>query len=308
MLIKMKGLMPFTCIHGTFHLLNRTSSGKPTGFEPDGDSVHFRATRPELLEALPKVMRPLNPSNIGSVNLRLEALDALELHFRPDGGKNTRQPAPFAEAARDELTRFLGFGEVRYAQPRGLAVLPPVANDGAPGWILSRSLEVNGRPVSFAFAGRPPFADGSRVELSPVLFKKSLNFHLLLSGLVYPLFYDSLFHDLRRAAASAVRLARKNGLGLWKEDRLLVGVLAPDAGALERDGVIFPKLFRRLNEFWADGHVELGDFKGWLQAGQERVLDAHLVNFTHFDNVISVEGNTVKLTRAPEELVFISAR
>lgn len=300
--------MPFTCIHGTFHLLSRTSSGKPTGFEPDGDSVHFKATRPDLLEALPRVMRPLNPSSIGSVNLRLEALDALELHFRPNGGKNTRQPAPFAEAARDELTRFLGFVEVRYALPRGLAVLPPVANDGAPGWILSRGLEVNGRPVSFVFAGRAPFDDGSRVELSSAQFKKSLNFHLLSAGLAYPLFYDSLFFDLRRAAASAVRLARKNGLGLWSADLSLRGIRAPDAATLEKSGVIFPKLFRRLNEFWADGGSELGEFRAWLGANQERVLDLKTVNFTGFDNLISVEGNTVKLTRAPEELVFISAR
>lgn len=300
--------MPFLCIHGTFHLLNRTNSGKPTGFEPDGDSVHFKAARPELLEALPVLMRPLNPSNIGSVNLRLEALDALELHFRPDGGKTTRQPAPFAEAARDELTRFLGFGDVRYALPRGLAVLPPVANDGAPGWILSRGLEVNGRPVSFAFAGHAPFADGSRVELSPALLKKSLNFHLLSAGLAYPLFYDSLFFDLRRAAASAVRLARKNGLGLWNGDLSLSGIRATDAATLERNGVIFPKLFRRLNEFWADGGTELSEFRAWLGASQERVLDLKTVNFTGFDNVVEVEGDTVRLTRAPEELVFISAR
>ncbi len=300
--------MPFVCIHGTFHLLNRTSSGKPTGFEPDGDSVHFKATNPALLEALPVLMRPLNPSNIGSVNLRLEALDALELHFRPDRGKTTRQPAPFAEAARDELTRFLGFGEVSYVPPRGLSVAPPVANDGAPGWILSRSLEVNGRPVSFVFAGRAPFDDGSRVELSPLLFKKSLNFHLLSAGLAYPLFYDSLFFDLRRAGASAVRLARKNGLGLWNGDLSLSGIRATDAATLEQSGVIFPKLFRRLNEFWASRHSGMGEFRAWLEAGQERVLDLKTVNFTHFDNVVSVEGERVKLTRAPEELVFIAAR
>ena len=298
--------MPFVCIHGTFHLLGRTSSGKPSGFEPDGDSVHFKATNPALLQALPVLMRPLKLSTIGSVNLHLEGVDALELHFLPDGGKMTRQPAPFAEGARDALTQFLGFGQVRYIQPRGLTVAG-AENDGAPGWILSRALEVNGRPVSFAFAGKAPFADGERVELSPTLLRKSLNFHLLQNGLVYPLFYDSLFYDLRRACATAVRAARKDGLGLWPDDVSQVGASLPDRAALEAR-VVFPKLFRRLNEFWAKNQTGTGTFKAWLEHNPERVLDTRLVHFTGFDNVISVEGDVVKLMRAPEDLVFSSAR
>lgn len=38
--------MPFVLIKGSFHLVNRTAAGKQSGFEPDGDSIHFRPKRP----------------------------------------------------------------------------------------------------------------------------------------------------------------------------------------------------------------------------------------------------------------------
>jgi hypothetical protein len=31
-------------------------------------------------------------------------------------------------------------------------------------------------------------------------------------------------------------------------------------------------------------------------------------NFTHFDNIVAVEGNQVRLLPQPEELVFVSAK
>ena len=55
---------------------------------------------------------------------------------------------------------------VPYAPPRNVRVRPPAPVDAAPGYIISRALEVNGRPVSFAFAGQPSVADGTEVFLS----------------------------------------------------------------------------------------------------------------------------------------------
>jgi hypothetical protein len=71
------------------------------------------------------------------------------------------QPRPLADQARDFLTGELGLNPVAYRPPRNLQVQPPAARDAAPGYILSRSLEVNGRPVAFAFAGAPPSPDGT---------------------------------------------------------------------------------------------------------------------------------------------------
>jgi hypothetical protein len=66
---------------GTFHLVGRTQAGNPTGFQPDGDSIQFKPTNPQLLNQLDQPGRPYRLTSIGSTQLRLEAIDALELHF-----------------------------------------------------------------------------------------------------------------------------------------------------------------------------------------------------------------------------------
>ena len=50
--------MPFTLIKGTFHLVNKSSNGRQTGFQPDGDSLHFKPANPLLLDRLEKIGRP----------------------------------------------------------------------------------------------------------------------------------------------------------------------------------------------------------------------------------------------------------
>jgi len=74
-------------------------------------------------------------------------------------------------------------------------------------------------------------------------------------------------------------------------------------------GVLFPKLFRRPSEFLAQPQPGgLAGFLPWLAASEEQVLDLTEGNFTHFDNVVAVEGDQVRLLRRPEELVFVSAK
>jgi endonuclease YncB( thermonuclease family) len=299
--------MPFTLIQGTYHLVNRTSSGNETGFEPDGDSIHFKPANRSLLDRLTKIARPYRLTNIGSVQLRFEGVDALELHFQPNG-KESHQPRPLADESRDFLTGQLGLNPVPYVQPRNVTVKPPVQRDAAPGFILSRTLEVNGRPVAFAFAGSPPAADGMEVNLNVTLLKRSLNYKLVQNGHAYPMFYEGLFADLRRAMASVTRQARTSKRGLWAQDKSQSGVTVTAQADLETNGVIFPKLFRRLTEFLVQPNAALADFPAWLARTSELVLDLPTLNFTHFDNVVRVQGNKVQMTRLPEELVFVSAK
>lgn len=301
--------MPFIVIRGTFHLVNRTAGGVETGFEPDGDSIHFKPDNPALLDRLTRLRLPYKLTRIGSVQLRFEGLDALEIHYRPDvGGAETHQPRPLADEARDFLTGVLGLNPINYAPPRNVRVKPPVAHDATPGYILSRSLEVNGRPVSFVFAGVPPVADGSTVELSRVMLRKSVNYRLVRNGHTYPLFYDTLFHDLRGTLMAAAQEARVNKRGLWAADRSRRGVTVDNQLSLETDGVIFPKLFRRLTDYLAGGRADLAGFRAWLEAKGEQVLDLDHCHFTHFDNIVNVEGNVVKLTKLADRIVFVSAK
>jgi endonuclease YncB( thermonuclease family) len=301
--------MPYTLIQGTFHLVNQTQNGSPSGFEPDGDSIHFKPTNPALLDRLKRLDQPYRLTNIGSVNLRIEGIDSLELHYRPDGGgPNSHQPRPLADDARDFLTAHLGLGVPAYSPPRRVRIKPPVAQDATPGYILSRSLEVHGRPVSFVFAGDPPQADGSQVFLTVPMLENSLNFQSVLQGHAYPLFYDTLFVELREALAKAVQAARIAGRGLWPQDVSQAGVSVTQQSDLENDGVIFPKLFRRLTDYLARGNVGVGGFLSSLADTDEQILDLTDDNFTHFDTIVSVNTDTVSMTRAPEEVVFISAK
>lgn len=119
--------MPFVLIQGTFHLVNRTSAGSETGFEPDGDSIQFKPTDEKLLDRLEQVGRPYRLTRIGSTQLRFEGIDALELHFRPENGPESHQPRPLADDSRDYLTGRYRLNPVAYVQPRGIRVDPPRA-------------------------------------------------------------------------------------------------------------------------------------------------------------------------------------
>jgi hypothetical protein len=177
---------------------------------------------------------------------------------------------------------------------------------------LSRALEINGRPIAFVYTSTtstPPAADGAEVFLRASLLKRSLNYRSLAAGQAYPLFYDTLFADLRVLFTQAATTARQTGLGFWPQDRSQLGLIVTDQAGLEKDAVVVPKLFRRLAEFLAQPQPDgLAGFLPWLAASNEQVLDLPSGNFTHLDNVVAVHDNQVRLLRQPEELVFVSAK
>jgi endonuclease YncB( thermonuclease family) len=301
--------MPFILIKGTFHLVNQNKKGTLVGFEPDGDSIQFKPDKPSLLDKLTRLQQPYRLTNIGSVQLRMEGIDALEIHFQPThGGPRSHQPRQLADQARDFLTGELGLNPVPYAPPNYLRVKPPIARDGASGYIFARALEVHGRPVAFAFAGNHPAADGSEIHLTTSLLKKSLNYRLVSSCNAYPLFYDTLFGELRDVLATAARQARASKQGLWKFDLSQRGLKVTSQADLETNGVIFPKLFRRLTDFLAETNGNLAKFPEWLKAKGEQVLDLDKMNFTHFDNIVSVRDGQVSLKQLPERIVFVSQK
>jgi hypothetical protein len=265
--------------------------------------MQFKPNNPALLDELRRTGGALRLTSIGSTQLRFEGIDALELHF---GGSH--QPRPLADDARNFLTGKLHMNPVGYRSPALTRVQPPVPHDATPGYILSRALEQHGRPVSFAYTGAPPAQDGSQLALDAALLRKSLNYASVAAGDAYPLFYDTLFGDLRSVLTKAAKTARDRGRGLWRTDRSELGLTVSDQAALERDAVVFPKLFRRLTEFLRQQVGPLGQFLPWLAAKREQVLDLTTDSFTHFDNVLTVSGNSVRLMRRPEELVFVSAK
>jgi endonuclease YncB( thermonuclease family) len=295
--------MPFTVIKGTYHLCGKSKAGVATGFQPDGDSMQFKPNNAALLDQLEVTDKAPRLTSIGSTQLRFEGIDALELHF--DG--RHRQPAPLPDEARNHLTDLLGMNPVAY-KADGVTVRAPAQRDGTAGFILSRALDEHGRPVSFAFVGAPPEPDGTKITLKAPLLKKSLNYKLLQSGNAYPLFYDTLFAALRATFTDAATKAQSDKRGLWADDKSIAGLKLKDDATLDQTGVIFPKLFRRLTSYFTSGQTDPARFLPWLATTREQVLDLTTGNFTHFDNVLGFSGGKIRLTREPEQLVFVSAK
>jgi hypothetical protein len=297
--------MPFTVIAGTFHVVGRTAAGNPSGFEPDGDSVQFKPADAALLQRLAVLDRPVRLTSIGSTQLRMEGIDALEIHF-----EGSHQPRPLADDGRDGLMNGLGLTPLTYREPGRTRVRPPAVNDARPGWIASRSLDVHGRPVAWVFTGAPPQPDGSEVFIDGALAAASANHAQLTAGAAYPLFYDTLFASLRQVLADAATGAEQRKDGLWAHDGTLRGVDSSSADALEQAGVIMPKLFRRLIEFHGGTGRNLAEFTAWLaEEKPEQVVDLDdEANFTHLDNLVEVNGNQIRITRSPHRIVVVSAK
>jgi endonuclease YncB( thermonuclease family) len=309
----------FTVIPGAFRVSGVDKNGRTYGFEPDGDSIRFLPDDRKLIEALPQLGSKVEFNAIGAVQLRLEGVDALELHFAAGGPVGEiHQPRPAADDARDFLTKFLGLNPIQYVPPKNLTVQPPVTHDGTRGYILSRTLEVHGRPVAFLFTGQPPATAGSQVFLDPKQLRQSLNYALLRAGQAYPLYYDTLFNDLRNTFSQAVQHARSasgGGKGLWKADvtNRANGLTVNGVNDLETRGFVFPKLFRRLGEWLATGATSGAGFATFPKLASEQVIildptAAEFTNVTHLDNVVDVKSKRVRLRFAPEHLVFVSEK
>src|SRR5436309_2720540 len=109
------------------------------GSQPDGDSVHFRPDNPDLLKNLPVGTNKEGDARIstkGESQLRMEGVDALELHFTTIAD---HQEINAARRARDVLLlTLLGFGEVQF-NPNETATssVPPAV----PGYILTNGLD-----------------------------------------------------------------------------------------------------------------------------------------------------------------------
>jgi len=277
--------MPFILIRGTYHI---------QGYSPDGDSIRFAAHDIANWRKLTGPAVALNGR--GHAQLRLEAIDTLETHYA-----NTHQPLALAREATEALLKDLGIKQLKFD-----ATFTQVtsADDGVEGYILSRAAEKNHRPIAYVYAGAPPEADGSEVRLTAERLQQSANCKSLQAGLAYPTYYNGLFNDLRQACSDAVTEARRQPLGVWREDRTEAGFVVNSLEDITDRTVILPKLFRRLVQF-LQGGGKVDDFREFLKTLAEPVFIISRAHFTHFDTVVEVIKQTVRMTEPPENLVFL---
>jgi hypothetical protein len=279
-------------IKGTFHVV---------GYQPDGDSIRFHADNFDNWDLLGPGRRQINGRD--HMQLRLEGIDALETHFS-QGGAESHQPLGLARQARALLLEHLGIKNVQWNATETTVV---AADDGVPGYILTRKKDDTGRPISFVFPGTPPETDGTNVFVTVDRMKESGNYRLIEAGHAYPFFFteSGLFTPLRNAMAQAVVAARNAGKELHPLDGTNVGVEITSTSVLTDQVPLFPRLFRRLAEFLEGSPPILDGFPAFLAALNTRVIVISPMSETGFDNLVVVEGQNVRLTERPENLVFI---
>ena len=268
----------FTLFNGIF---------KPgTGF-PDGDTVRFLPDETTPLFTLPRKGRApkVNEKN-GTISLRYEGIDSLE--------KSAIKP--YSSDATMKNLELLG-------------LVGP--EDEGPGHILSNQIGPNGRPISFVFKGKSDGNTGDKVFLTVEILKSSVNFQILEAGTAYPLFYDTLYWDLRAALAEAAVEARTNEIGFWPKDKTQSGIVWGGKPSLETIAPIFPKLWRRLQKYtqhqeFSDDSATLDNFMEYLSDNPDRLFILSKSRFTDLDNIVEVDGDKVSLPFQPEDLIFES--
>lgn len=264
--------MAFKLIKGTFQL--------DVGM-PDGDSVRFLADNDLFFDGIKGP--PVEFKSGGTVQLRYEGIDSLE--------KAAIQP--LAGDARDKNFELLRENGDKFANdPRG--------------FILTYSTDQNRRPVAFAFSGNIDEADGSDIFLDGTLVRRSINYKLVATGCAYTMFYQTLFAEIRAALIEAYTLAKNDKLGIHRTDATTSGFDFLDRDSLAVIPPIFPKLWRRLEEF-SRRNRDISEFKSFLQTKVKDKLHTTVDNrhFISFDNVVEVSGNRIKLLYEPTEMVFV---
>ena len=270
--------MPFTLIKGEF---------VPEAGRPDGDSMRFRPDDPTPLFMLKRRGKApkINERN-QTIQLRFEGIDTME----------SKAAKPFSSDATKSNLELCGV-------PNGTGT--------ARGYILSNQIGPNGRPISFVYQGDPKEPDGKSVFLDSGRMKESVNYQQIERGHAFPLFYDTLFSDLRNELAAGVLKARGTGENVWSSDVTNTGASYSGPDSLASMPPIFPKLWRRLEKYSRNTDIadpgSLSEFKDYLDSlREERVFIVTEGRSTGFDNVVAVEGNRVKLNCLPEDLIVVS--
>jgi endonuclease YncB( thermonuclease family) len=275
------------------------------GASPDGDSVRFYPQDPEVWQV---AGIPVRPNSTGGVQLRLDAIDALETHYTPPNGRSLwRQPTDLGDGAASALLDLLGFADVTRDDRGYVTTATP---EYTPGYVLTRFADKYGRAVATAFAGgrRGRAGDGSSIYLDTDELHRSVNYQLLAAGWVYPTFYSKLYVDLREDLAAAAVAVRAASRGVWGDDVTMTGFRLQSRAQLTDDLVILPKLFRRLAEYLAldeTGKVSLAGFPAFLAAHDDRLFTVPAGQATGLDTLVSRRGQTLHLTNPPEQIVFL---
>jgi endonuclease YncB( thermonuclease family) len=208
------------------------------GKQPDGDSIRFAPADPSGLAALKRADRIRRSTTDGTVQLRLEAIDAPETHY-------AGLAQPLGDPARDRLLKLAGFQQVEHDGETVTGAVPA----RVPAAILAAMADANGRPVSLLLVGDELPADGTFAEVTPALLARTLNAALLSDGSAYLTLYTSLDAGLAAPLRQLARTAREQSLGVWAQDASDAFALRTQADIGPGGALVLPKLFRRCSDY-----------------------------------------------------------
>ncbi|MEM6283658.1 MAG: hypothetical protein AAF787_15810 [Chloroflexota bacterium] len=346
----------YTLIYGNYYVV---------GMSPDADSIKFKANNPEHWNLIAtdnkKAFAKAINKEDGVVTIRLQGIDALETHYTPptiptpkdirEKARNTKRPAKgnhrqphhLGEAATNTFLRNIGYTDIEWKSwgrntwidratlntTTGPVSITDKYGDALPGYIITRDIERNGRPIGWVYTGTPPANDGAQLTPQEVgeLMPQSENYRLVKQGVVYPFFYMTLPAAMRKPiyeAAEQAQVAGGEAGCVWPHDNTINGVDLPDLPALHDEHAIYPYLFRRivrqwygktLMQFWEalrrgddmpsfdDRSLDLDGFfdetNPWLFVISEQ-------DFVRLSDVLEVEKNRLKLRVYPYDLIFLS--
>jgi endonuclease YncB( thermonuclease family) len=267
------------------------------GKSPDGDSIRFVPENPALLMGLAGA-DAIDPSADGSVQLRLDGIDAPETHYNA-------LAQPLGEPARDELLAWCGFSEVRWNADQVVAATP----DSIPAAVLARMADVNGRPIALLLVGEGLPADGATLVVDDALVARTANFALASSGAAYATVYGTTPEPVREALLAPARSAHDARRGVWALDAGGGFELRSQASIGPSGALILPKLFRRCSDYLKTG-MSGETLIEWLrrrQTGRNAQDDPVVVGgkTMRLSDVLRQDGRRISLTVSPLDLVFL---
>jgi len=183
--------------------------------------------------------------------------------------------------------------------------------ESAPAYIYATQVGPTGKLIAFVYSGECHHtSDGSKVHLTPDDIMDSVNIQQLKRGLAYPMFYDTLFYDLRERMREVSEKAKAAGAGLWPRDKTTQQ--GDWTGSVKTLPPIFPKLWRRINAYQNDKCLfdsvrPFANLTFFIEKSRnERVYVPDQNRFTGFDDVIETTDDTVRMNVDPHNLVIIS--
>lgn len=271
------------------------------GKSPDGDSIRFLPQHPDTLKELTNGAR-VRPSPDGSVQLRLDAIDAPETHY-------AGQHQPLGTQARDELVSFAGFRDVTYNKSGTVTAATP---NTIPAVIAAKLVELHGRPVCYLFINPTRgWDEGQTLPLSDEILNDSVNAHMVSTGRAYTTLYTSTPLAQREYFTRLATTARGAAGSVWTADSSARFTLTDHASIGEGGQLLLPKLFRRCTDYLtAKSKGSATSFLGWLtqasDTGASEDDDLLLAGQKHkLSDLITEDGTTIEFHADLLDLVFV---